>query len=164
MPSEATGGVARRHRPRVRSRSAHGLMTPARGAVTFRAIRRNDLILALSLAALSVAQVLIWPIAWRPLGVAIALVSTLPIAFRLSRPGTAAVVGTLPWVIPTDGYVVVGFIAAFVLFYSLGAHVADVRRVVAITAWAVGVSVLGSWLNHEVAGEYMGAATALILP
>ncbi len=130
----------------------------------FGVIRRNDLILALSLAALSVAQVLIWPIAWRPLGVLIALVSTLPIAWRVTRPELAAVVGTLPWFIPTDGYVFVGFVAAFVLFYSLGAHVADVRRVVAITAWAAFVSVLGSWFNHEVAGEYMGAVTAVVLP
>jgi signal transduction histidine kinase len=139
-------------------------MTRAPWAVNFPGIRRNDLILALSLAALSVAQVLIWPIAWRPLGVAIALVSTLPIAWRVSHPAAAAVIGTVPWVVPTDGYVVVGFVAAFVLFYSLGAHVADLRRVAAITAWAVAVSVLGSWFNHEVAGEYMGAVTAVVLP
>ena len=110
------------------------------------------------------AQVLIWPIAWRPLGVAIALVSTLPIAWRRSHPAVAAVVGTLPWCVPTDGYVFVGFVAAFVLFYSLGAHVGDVRRVIAITAYAVALSILGSWLNHEVAGEYMGAVTAVVLP
>jgi signal transduction histidine kinase len=127
-------------------------------------IRRNDLILALSLAALSVAQVLIWPIEWRPLGVLIALVSTLPIAWRVSHPALAPVIGTLPWLIPTDGYVFVGFVAAFLLFYSLGAHVDDVRRVVAIAAWAVAASVFGSWLNHEVAGEYMGAVTAVVLP
>jgi signal transduction histidine kinase len=111
-----------------------------------------------------VAQVLIWPIAWRPLGVAVALASTLPIAWRRSRPAMAALVGTLPWSVPTDGYVFVGFVAAFVLFYSLGAHVGDVRRVVAVTAYAVALSILGSWLNHEVAGEYMGAVTAVVLP
>jgi signal transduction histidine kinase len=139
-------------------------MTGAPGAVTFPPIRRNDLILAVSLAALSVAQVLIWPIAWRPLGVAIALVSTLPIAWRVGHPALAPVVGTLPWLIPTDGYVFTGFVAAFVLFYSLGAHVGDTRRVIAITAWCTAVSVFGSWLNHEVAGEYMGAVTAVVLP
>ena len=139
-------------------------MTSARLRVSFPLIRRNDLILALTLAALSVAQVLIWPIAWRPLGVAIALVSTLPIAWRVSHPAAAAVVGTLPWCVPTDGYVFVGFVAAFVLFYSLGAYVGDLRRVIAITAYAVALSILGSWLNHEVAGEYMGAVTAVVLP
>ena len=112
----------------------------------------------------SVVQVLVWPLAPRPLGVAIALVSTLPIAWRLTHPAAAAVVGTLPWCIPTDGYVVVGFIAAFVLFYSLGAHVADLRVVVAVTVFGVALSVLGSWLNHEVPGEYMGAVTAFVLP
>ena len=139
-------------------------MTSARLRVSFPLIRRNDLILALTLAALSVAQVLIWPLAWRPLGVAIALVSTLPIAWRVSHPAAAAVVGTLPWCVPTDGYVFVGFVAAFVLFYSLGAYVGDLRRVIAITAYAVALSILGSWLNHEVAGEYMGAVTAVVLP
>jgi signal transduction histidine kinase len=117
-----------------------------------------------TLASLSVAQVLVWPIAWRPLGVAIALVSTLPIAWRVRHPALTPVIGTLPWVIPTDGYVFTGFVAAFVLFYSLGAHVPSLRRVVAITAWAAALSVLGSWLNHEVAGEYMGAVTAVVLP
>src|SRR3954447_18652822 len=164
MGSEATGIAARCHRPCVRLRSAPGLMTCTPRAVTFLLIRRNDLILAATLAALSVAQVLIWPIASRPLGVAIALVSTLPIAWRVSHPALAPVIGTLPWCIPTDGHVFGGFVAAFVLFYSLGAHVGDVRRVVAITAYAVVFSVLGSWLNHEVAGEYMGAVTAVVLP
>ncbi|HEY6890399.1 MAG TPA: histidine kinase dimerization/phosphoacceptor domain-containing protein, partial [Solirubrobacter sp.] len=112
----------------------------------------------------SVVQVLVWPLAPRPVGVAIALVSTLPIAWRLTHPAAAAVVGTLPWCIPTDGYVVVGFIAAFVLFYSLGAHVADLRVVVAVSAFGVALSILGSWLNHEVPGEYMGAVTAIVLP
>ena len=105
-------------------------MTSCAARVSFPLISsRNDLLLALALAALSVAQVLVWPIAWRPLGVAIALVSTLPIAWRVTHPAAAAVVGTLPWCVPTDGYVFVGFVAAFVLFYSLGAYVGDLRRV-----------------------------------
>jgi signal transduction histidine kinase len=112
-----------------------------------------------------VVQVLVWPlVSPAALGIVIALVTTLPVAWRRTHPALAPVIGTLPWLVPTDGYVVVGFVAAFLLFYSLGAHVAGQRRVIAIAGYGVAVSLLGSWLNNEVAGEYMGAVIAVVLP
>ena len=133
----------------------------------FRVIRppRNDLLLAFALAVPSVVQVLVWPLVSPPvLGVGLALLVTLPIAWRRVHPALAPVIGTLPWYVPTDGYVVVGFVAAFVLFYSLGAHVPGQRRVLAIAAYGVALSLFGSWINNEVAGEYMAAVVAVVLP
>jgi hypothetical protein len=52
--------------------------------------RRTDAVAAAALAAISVAQVLAFPIAPRALGVAIALCSTVPIAFRRPHPVAAA--------------------------------------------------------------------------
>ena len=128
-------------------------------------IRRHaDLLLALALAVPSVAQALVWPIAAEPVGVLIALCSTLPIAWRRTHPVLAALLGTVAWFIPTDGYIVLGYVAAFILFYSLAAYVRDIEPVVAVTAFGVGASVTGSWINHEVPGEYFGAASAVLLP
>lgn len=113
----------------------------------------------------SVVQVLVWPVLEpRAAGVALALLTTLPIAWRRPYPRAAAIVGILPWYVPTDGYVVVGFVAAFLLFYSLGAFVPEQRRVLPVAAYGVMVSLLGSWINDEVAGEYMAAVIAVVLP
>jgi signal transduction histidine kinase len=126
--------------------------------------RHADLLLALALAVPSVVQAVAWPIAAVPLGVAIALGSTLPIALRRTRPVLAVVLGTVWWFIPTDGFLVLGYVAAFVLFYSLAAHADAIGRVVALTAYGVGISILNSYLNHVVPGEYFGAVSAVLLP
>jgi hypothetical protein len=82
--------------------------------------RRTDAVLAGVLATVSLVQVLLFPITSRPAGVVIALVSTLPIALRRRYPLGAALVGISPWLFPTeDGYLVVGYVAIFLLFYSL---------------------------------------------
>jgi signal transduction histidine kinase len=128
-------------------------------------IRRHaDLLLALLLAIPSVVQAVVWPIAATPLSVLIALCTTLPIAWRRSHPVLAPLIGTVVWFIPTDGYIVTGYIAAFILYYSLAAHVADLQPVVAVTAFGVAASITGSWINDEVLGEYFGAASAVLLP
>src|SRR4051794_11034939 len=126
--------------------------------------RRADVLLALLLAVPSVVQAVVWPIAAMPVSVLIALCSTLPIAWRRTHPIVATLIGTAVWFIPTDGYIVTGYIAAFILYYSLAAHVEDVEPVAAVTAFGVAVSITGSWINGEVAGEYFGAVSAVLLP
>ena len=49
---------------------------------------------------------------------AIALCATVPIAFRRPHPVAAILVGLIPWAIPTDGYLVVGYVA--VILQKLG--------------------------------------------
>jgi signal transduction histidine kinase len=125
---------------------------------------RFDLALALALALPSVAQVLIWPIAPRPVGVVLALWTTLPIAWRRRRPLAAAFAITLPAFYPTDGYVVLGYVAYFVAFYSAAAYSDDRRAVIAVVAFGLLASVAASFIDHEVAGEYFGALSAVALP
>jgi signal transduction histidine kinase len=126
--------------------------------------RRFDLVLALALAVPSVVQVLIWPIAPRPVGVLIALWTTLPIAWRRRRPLAAAFALTLPAFYPTDGYIVFGYVAYFIAFYSAAAYADDRAAVIAVVAFGLVASVAASWINREVPGEYFGALSAVALP
>jgi signal transduction histidine kinase len=142
-----------------------------RGCSRFRAVtrskgspERNDILLALALGVPSLAQVLIAPIASIPVGIAIAIASTAPLAWRRSQPVTAALVGSLPWLIPTDGYLLLGYVAAFFLFYSLAAYVPDVRVVIAVSAFASVLAVVAAAEQAEILGEYVGGVTAVIAP
>jgi signal transduction histidine kinase len=127
--------------------------------------QRVDVVVAVCLAALSLVQVLVLlPIASPAVGVVVALGSTIPVAFRRSHPIGAALVGTVVWLIPTDGYVWVGYVTAFLLFYSLGAHGRDPRRVAAVVGFGVAVSIVGSVIQGAVIGEYFGAISAVAGP
>jgi signal transduction histidine kinase len=128
------------------------------------ASRRTDAIVAAALAAVSVAQVLIAPIAPRAIGVAIALSATLPIAFRRSHPVRALIVGTLWWAYPTDGYLVVGYVAVFLLLYTFAVEVDDLRVVIAAPVILLGLSIVALVRNDEAIGEWLGAILAVSAP
>jgi signal transduction histidine kinase len=98
------------------------------------------------------------------LGVAIALVSTVPIAFRRSHPVPAAVVGVLPWAIETDGYLVLGYVAVILLFYTLAVEVDDVRVVVAVAAFAQVLSVATLVRLEAGIAEYLSSFLAVVAP
>jgi signal transduction histidine kinase len=125
---------------------------------------RNDATAAAAMAVVSVAQVLVAPIAARPLGVVIALLVTVPIAFRRYQPFAAAVVGTSPWWLETDGFVLLGYVAAFLLFYALGSHEADGRKVVAACAFAVIVGVVGTTRSAPLVYEYIAGFAIVVGP
>jgi signal transduction histidine kinase len=126
---------------------------------------RDDAVVAGVLALVSLAQVLVLlPIGSRWVGVVVALGSTLPIAWRRSHPLAAAIAGSLPWLIPTDGFLLVGYVAVFFLYYSLGAYVDDLRVVGATVVLAVAISLAGTWSQHLGIGEYAGAVLALVAP
>src|SRR3954454_19299667 len=128
------------------------------------ASRRTDAVVAAALAAVSVAQVLIFPIAPRAIGVAIALVSTVPIAFRRAHPVAAGLVGTSLWGYTSDGYLVLGYVAGFLLLYSLAVEVDDWRVIVAVVAFALAMSVTSLVWNGDGIGDWLGAFTATIAP
>ncbi len=94
--------------------------------------RRDDALIAAALAIPSLIQVLVTPIAPRPVGVLVALAATVPIAWRRVHPAAAALVGSSAWVLQTDGFIVLGYVAASVLFYSLGAYEPSDRRALAV--------------------------------
>jgi signal transduction histidine kinase len=128
------------------------------------ASRRTDAVLAAALATVSLAQVLVFPIAPRGVGVAIALASTVPIAFRRRHPVAAPLVGTVLWVYPTDGYLVVGYVAVLLLFYSLAVEVDDIRIVAAVPTFTLAVSVSTMIRTGEGIGEWLGSFLAVLAP
>jgi signal transduction histidine kinase len=105
------------------------------------------------------AQVLLQPIASRLVGTLFALASVVPLAWRRVHPAAAAAAGSAAWLIPTDGYLFLGYAVAVVLFFSVGAYVRSPLQVVAVAGWGVAagtvstlqgpeqrVALLGSWL------------------
>src|SRR3954470_18474129 len=127
--------------------------------------QRVDAVLAGVLCALALVQVIVSPIAALGVGLAIALASTLPIAFCATHPVAAAIVATAPWLIPTGRqYLYVGYIAGFFVLYAVGAHVRDGRVVAAVAAWGIAVVVESAAVNDEMFGAFVGALTAVIAP
>jgi len=101
----------------------------------------------------TLAQVLLVPIAPRPVGVLVALVSVVPLAWRRTAPAWAAVVGSAAFMIPThDGYLVLGYVVAAILFFSVGAYVERLRDVLLVTTWAVATSAETILWSHDAVG------------
>lgn len=163
--------------PWAEPRSALGLMTGASQGATFRCMRQQAIsarrpialddavLVAAVLAVVALLQVLVFlPIAPKPIGALVALGSTVPLAWRRTHPVAAAVAGSLVWLVPTDGYVLVGYLAAFFLYYSVGAFVGDRRVAAAVTAFGVAVSLAGTALSTGGIGEYVGAILAVVAP
>src|SRR4051794_126238 len=127
-------------------------------------LRHVDALLAVALAIPSLVQVLVQPIASRPVGILIALGTTLPLAWRTTHPAAAALAGSLIWLVPADGYVMLGYVAAFVLYYSLAAHVPSTRRVVLVVAAGIACSIGAAVEQSAILGEYFVALSAVAAP
>src|SRR6185436_11132116 len=126
------------------------------GGMPALASRRTDAVVAAVLAIASVVQVLAMPIAPHAVGVLIALSATIPVAFRRTHPVAALIAGTAWWAYPTDGYLVIGYVAAFLLLYSFSVAVDDIRIVVAAPVILLGLSVSALLRNDEPTGEWLG--------
>jgi signal transduction histidine kinase len=74
------------------------------------------------------------------------------------------VVGLLPWAVPTDGYLVVGYVAVILLFYTLAVEVDDLRVVIAVAAGALAVSVVTLVQNEEGIAEYLSSLLVVAAP
>jgi signal transduction histidine kinase len=112
----------------------------------------------------SLAQVLLVPIAPRPTGVLVALLSVVPLAWRRTAPAAAAAVGTAAFLVPThDGFLVLGYVVAAILFFSVGAYVERLRVVVLVTAWALAASAETLlWVDRPV--EVLGSLLVVFGP
>src|SRR4051812_18017460 len=125
---------------------------------------RLDAALATALFVPALVQVLAVPIAARPVGVVIAAFSTLPVAWRRIAPVPAALVGSLPWVVPAHGFVYLGYVAAFILYYSAAAHEESDRTLAAGLVVGIVLSVVGTILNAEAWQEIFGALSTVLAP
>ena len=144
------------------------MMSERSGAVTLAPMRRpprNDLYLALGLAALCLLQVTVaYPIASTPVGVLVALAIPLPLAWRRIHPVAVAIATSAAWLIPTDGYLFLGYLVAFIAFYSLAAHVGPARTVLPVAALGAVLGLASNAIRGDTAGEYFGVLPAVVLP
>ena len=92
------------------------------------------------------------------------LVSTLPLAWRRTRPVPAALVSTVPWLVPTEGFPLLGFVAMVLQFYALGSWGRPRRVVAAVTVWAAIATVVGTLIGPEAPVAAIGAAIAVAAP
>jgi signal transduction histidine kinase len=132
----------------------------------FRRLRttRNDATLALAFVAVSLAQLAWTPFAAPLLGVLYVAGSMLPLAWRRTRPVEAALVSSAFWLIPLDGYPVLGFVVVVLQFFSLGSWGSPRNAVVLVTAWSTAVSVVGTLLGPEPPIAAVGGALAVVAP
>jgi len=142
------------------------MMSRGRRRATVPAVktRRVDLALALALLAASLVQVLAQPIAARGIGVLVAVLSCVPVAFRHTRPVPAALVGSVAWLIPTDGYLYLGYVAALLLYYALAVEVEDFRVVALVAFVGCALGALTVWLRHDILGELFGSVLVVVAP
>lgn len=124
---------------------------------------RADVLLAGTLLLISLLQVLwVQPVRSPWLGDAVwfgpllAVVSVAPLAWRRARPVTAALVASSLWWVPTDSFLVVGYLCAVLLFFAVGRYAHSGR----LTACALGLlSGTASFLTIE---HEQGGLTPLI--
>jgi signal transduction histidine kinase len=122
-------------------------------------------LLAVGFLLASLVQVAISPIASPAVSVLVAVVSTVPLAWRRMRPAAAALAGTVVWLIPTPGgFLLLGYVIAGLLFYSLGAYDLLLWRVVGVTTFGVVVSVVATLLGPEIWQASIGAALSVAGP
>jgi signal transduction histidine kinase len=125
---------------------------------------RVDPALAGVLAAAALAQAAVAPIASTPVAVAIALLTTLPLLARRTHPAAAALVSTAAGLIPSHGFVYVGYVVAFVVFYSAAVYLDERRRLLAVVSAGVALAIAGSAIHDAVFGDYFAALSAVIAP
>ncbi|UOY01553.1 sensor histidine kinase [Blastococcus sp. PRF04-17] len=125
---------------------------------------RADVVVAAVFLGLSLAQIAIAPIASPPVSVAVALGSTVPLAFRRVAPATAALTMTAVWAIPTHGFLLLGYVMAGVAFYSVGAYVPSLWRAGLVTTTGVVAGVVITLLGPEIWQAAIGSALAVAGP
>jgi signal transduction histidine kinase len=125
---------------------------------------RTDAVVAAVFVVVGLVQVTAWPIADSVVGQVYVVVSTLPLAWRRTRPVPSALVATLPWFVPTDGFPLLGFVVVVLQFFALGSWGRPRWAVAATTVWAVAAMVVGTLLGPEAPVAAIGAAIAVTGP
>ena len=121
--------------------------------------------LAVVFLALSLAQIVVEPITTVPaLSWLIAVGFTVPLAWRRVHPAAAALTSTVVWLIPTTGFLFLGYVVAALLFFSVGAYTRRLGVVAAVSAWGVTVGVVMTLLGPEPEPAAIGAALVVLGP
>ena len=127
--------------------------------------RWPDVVLAGAFLALSVTQVVVEPITGPVLSVLLAVWATAPLAWRRVAPAGAALTGTAMWLVPTPhGFLMLGFVIAGLLYFSVGAGVPEWWRFLAVTGLGTTVGVVMTLLGPELPPVAIGSALAVAGP
>nr|WP_294692620.1 histidine kinase [uncultured Friedmanniella sp.] len=105
----------------------------------------------------SIAQVLLDPIASRPVGLFFCFASVLPLAWRRAHPAVAAFAGCTAWLIPTEGFLFLGYAVAAVLFFSVGSYVTSTVRMLVTTGYGLVMGTAGVLRGPEEPFALLGA-------
>ena len=81
---------------------------------------RLDAALAAALIGAALVQLVVVPFAAPAVGVLYVLGSMLPLAWRRTFPVESALVSSALWLVPVEGYPVLGFVAVVLQFFALG--------------------------------------------
>lgn len=152
--------------------SSRGLMRPAAPSPSLADVRlldrlhttRVDALVAVLLTLAGLVQALLVPFAPPGVGAVYVVGSTLPLAWRRTYPVEAALVSAAFWVIPLDGFPLLGFVAVVLQFFSLGARAQSRWAVIAVTAFASATSVVGTLLGPELPVAAVGALLVVWAP
>ncbi|TIC87704.1 hypothetical protein E8D34_08490 [Nocardioides sp. GY 10113] len=90
--------------------------------------------------------------------------TTLPLAWRRTWPVEAALLSSVFWLLPLDGFPVLGFVAVLLQFFALGSRGEPVLAVAGVTAFACGATVVGTFLGPEAPVAVIGGVLAVLAP
>lgn len=125
---------------------------------------RLDAALAVVFTVLGLAQQVVAPLAGPVAGVLYVIGSTLPLAWRRTLPVPAALVSSAFWLVPLDGYPVLGFVVVVLQFFALGERETSTRAVAATVVVASAASVVGTLLGPEAPVAAIGAVLVVAAP
>ena len=125
---------------------------------------RLDAALAAAFTVIGLAQAVAFPFADGVLGELFVLGTTLPLAWRRTRPIESTLVVASFFLLPLDGFPVLGFVVVILQFFALGTHGGPGRAVVLTTTYASVTSVVGTFLGPEAAYAAIGGLLVVIAP
>lgn len=125
---------------------------------------RADALLGLVFTALGLVQLAVAPFASPLVGAVYVVGSTAPLAWRRTYPVEAAMVSAAFWLVPLDGYPVLGFAVVVLQFYALGNRGEPGRAVAATAAVAAVLSAVGTLLGPEQPVAAIGAVIVVVAP
>ena len=125
---------------------------------------RSDAVLAAVLTIAGLVQAVLVPFAGRGVGELYVLGTTLPLAWRRRYPLEAAAVASAFWLIPLDGFPVLGLMTAVLQFYAVGAHGSPRAAVWAVGAWGTVTGVVGTLLGPELPVAAVGSVLVVVAP
>jgi signal transduction histidine kinase len=125
---------------------------------------RLDAALALAFVVVGLVQTAFLPIASFGLAALFVLGSSAPLAWRRTLPVPAALASAAFWLVPLQGYPVLGFVAVILQFFALGHRGGPDRAVVLTAATASVTGAIGTLLGPEAPVAIVGAVLAVVAP